>query len=158
MKLTTKGRYAVTAMTDLAAHAGGAPVGLGDIAVRQGISLAYLEQIFARLRRAGLVVSARGVSGGYSLARSAKDISVADVIAAADEEIVTTACERDAKVSCQGGKTRCLTHDLWDELGRQIDLFFNAVTLEDVLERRVAGIAAVNAPARSARPVLETAR
>ncbi len=157
MKLTTKGRYAVTAMTDLAAHAGGAPVGLGDIAVRQGISLAYLEQIFARLRRAGLVVSARGVAGGYALARSARDIRIADVIEAADEEIKTTACERETGVSCQGGATRCLTHDLWDELGRQIELFLNAVTLEDVLERRVAGVAAVNAPAGARRPVLERA-
>lgn len=146
MKLTTKGRYAVTAMTDLAAHAAGAPVGLGDIAVRQGISLAYLEQIFARLRRAGLVVSARGVAGGYTLARDAREIRIADVIDAADEEIKTTACEREVGVSCQGGATRCLTHDLWDELGRQIELFLNAVTLEDVLERRVNGVAAVNAP------------
>jgi Rrf2 family iron-sulfur cluster assembly transcriptional regulator len=155
MKLTTKGRYAVTAMTDLAAHAGGSPVGLGDIALRQGISLAYLEQIFARLRRAGLVLSARGVAGGYSLARKANEIRIADVIEAADEEIRTTACERDGNVSCQGGATRCLTHDLWDELGRQIDLFFNAVTLEDVLERRIAGIAAVNAPKRAPRAAME---
>ena len=146
MKLTTKGRYAVTAMTDLAAHSFGAPVGLGDIAARQGISLAYLEQIFARLRRAGLVVSARGVAGGYSLGRQAREIRIADVIEAADEEIITTACERETGVSCQGGSNKCLTHDLWDELGRQIDLFLNAVTLEDVLERRVAGTAAVNSP------------
>lgn len=155
MKLTTKGRYAATAMADLAAHSGGAPVGLGDIALRQGISLAYLEQIFARLRRAGLVVSARGVAGGYNLARQADEISIAEIIEAADEEIRTTACEREAGVSCQGGTARCLTHDLWDELGRQIELFLNAVTLQDVLERRVAGIAAVNAPPRAPRAALE---
>lgn len=149
MKLTTKGRYAVTALADLAAHAGGAPVGLGDIALRQGISLAYLEQIFARLRRAGLVVSARGVSGGYALAKPAGDIRVADVIAAADEEIRTTACERGSGVSCQGQTARCLTHDLWDELGRQIELFLGAVSLDDVLQRRVVGMAAVNPPARA---------
>lgn len=150
MKLTTKGRYAVTAMADLAAHADGAPVGLGDIAERQGISLAYLEQIFARLRRAGLVFSARGVAGGYSLARAAREITVADVIAAADEEIRTTACERGSGLSCQGRSARCLTHDLWDELGRQIDVFLGAVSLEDVLNKRVRGMAAVNPPAARA--------
>ncbi|MBY0422012.1 MAG: RrF2 family transcriptional regulator [Parvularculaceae bacterium] len=151
MKLTTKGRYAVTAMTDLAAHADAAPVGLGEIALRQGISLAYLEQIFARLRRAGLVVSARGVAGGYRLARPAGEIRVADVIAAADEEIRTTACERGSSISCQGQSARCLTHELWDELGRQIDVFLSAVTLADVLGRRVHGMAAVNPPASTPR-------
>lgn len=151
MKLTTKGRYAVTAMTDLAAHTDGAPVGLGEIAVRQGISLAYLEQIFARLRRAGLVVSARGVTGGYSLARPAAEVRVAEIIAAADEQIRTTACERGSSISCQGQSARCLTHDLWDELGRQIDVFLSAVTLEDVLQRRVLGMAAVNPPTAAPR-------
>lgn len=147
MKLTTKGRYAVTAMADLAAQGDAAPVGLNDIAVRQGISLSYLEQIFARLRRCGLVVSARGVAGGYGLARPAAEIRIAEIIEAADEEIKTTACGRDG-VSCRGGASRCLTHDLWDELGRQIDIFLNAVTLEDVVARRVFGMASVNAPRR----------
>jgi Rrf2 family iron-sulfur cluster assembly transcriptional regulator len=144
MKLTTKGRYAVQAMADLAAQRAG-PVALPDIALRQGISLGYLEQLFAKLRRAGLVDSNRGVSGGYSLARRAREICVADIVRAVDEEIRTTACAGSAK-SCNGTTTRCLTHDLWDELGKQIDIFLNAVSLEDVIERRVVGLAAVNAP------------
>lgn len=148
MKLTTKGRYAVTAMADLAAHAGEAPVALGEIALRQGISVSYLEQIFSRLRREGLIDSARGVTGGYRLARDPGDIRIADIIAAADEEIKTTACEKGSSIGCQGTSARCLTHDLWDELGRQIEIFLNAVTLEDVLARRVLGAAAVNPPSR----------
>ncbi|MBB5519180.1 Rrf2 family transcriptional regulator [Amphiplicatus metriothermophilus] len=153
MKLTTRGRYAVTALADLAAHGAGAPVALAEIALRQGISVAYLEQIFAKLRRAGLVESARGQAGGYRLARAPGEIRIAEIIHAADEEIKTTACAPGASQGCQGGSARCLTHDLWDELGRQIDIFLNAVTLEDVIERRVLGMAAVNAPARA--PVLE---
>lgn len=150
MKLTTRGRYAVTAMADLAARQAAAPVALADIALRQGISLSYLEQIFARLRRDGLVLSVRGVAGGYRLAREPGEIRIADIVAAADEEIRTTACERGSPVGCQGTTSRCLTHDLWDELGRQIEIFLNAVTLEDVLARRVLGMASVNQPARTA--------
>ena len=146
MKLTTKGRYAVSAMADLAAFGDEAPVALSDIALRQGISLSYLEQLFAKLRRAGLVTSMRGVSGGYALSDTPQNIRVADIISAVDEEIKTTACAAGSTIGCQGTTARCLTHDLWDELGRQIDIFLNAVTLEDILERRVAGMAAVNAP------------
>ena len=146
MKLTTKGRYAVQAMADLAAFADGGVVAIPDVALRQGISAAYLEQLFARLRRAGLIESARGMSGGYRLSRAASDIRIADIIAAADEEIRTTACGGQS-AGCRGGGARCLTHDLWDELGRQIDIFLNAVTLEDVVARRVFGMAAVNPPA-----------
>ncbi|MEQ1930549.1 MAG: Rrf2 family transcriptional regulator [Parvularculaceae bacterium] len=148
MKLTTKGRYAVQAMADLAAQGPREPVALPDIALRQGISLGYLEQLFAKLKRAGLVESNRGVSGGYNLARAACDIRVSEVVAAVDEEIRTTACEPGSGKSCNGTSARCLTHDLWDELGRQIDIFLNAVSLEDVLERRVLGLAAVNSPQR----------
>ncbi|NWG70061.1 MAG: Rrf2 family transcriptional regulator [Parvularculaceae bacterium] len=148
MKLTTKGRYAVQAMTDIAAQETGGPVALPDIALRQGISLGYLEQLFAKLRKAGLVESNRGVAGGYSLARPARDIRVAEIVRAVDEEIRTTACEPGSGKSCNGTSARCLTHDLWDELGRQIDIFLNAVSLEDVLERRVLGLAAVNTPHR----------
>lgn len=148
MKLTTKGRYAVTAMADLAACGAGAPVALADIALRQGISVSYLEQLFAKLRRAGLVASARGQAGGYSLAREARDIRVAEIVAAVDEEIRTTACAPGESRGCQGGSARCLTHDLWDELARHIDIFLNAVTLDDVIARRVLGMAAVNAPDR----------
>ena len=150
MKLTTKGRYAVQAMADIAAHetepeGEAALVSLPDVAQRQGISAGYLEQLFAKLRRAGLVMSARGVAGGYRLARAARDIRVSEIVEAVDEEIQTTACG-GRSVGCQGSGARCLTHDLWDELGRQIDMFLSAVTLEDVIKKRVTGMAAVNAP------------
>lgn len=148
MKLTTKGRYAVSALADIAATASGGPVSLSEIALRQGISLSYLEQLFAKLRRAGLVESVRGVSGGYALSAPASDIRVADIVAAVDEEIRTTACEPGAAIGCRGTSARCLTHDLWDELSRQIEIFLSAVTLEDIIERRVLGMAAVNAPIR----------
>jgi Rrf2 family iron-sulfur cluster assembly transcriptional regulator len=153
MKLTTKGRYAVAAMADIAAHGDDAPVALADISLRQGISVAYLEQLFAKLRRSGLVESMRGVAGGYRLAREAGEIRVADVVAAVDEEIKTTACEPGSSIGCRGTSTRCMTHDLWDELGRQIGIFLNAVTLEDVIERRVLGMASVNAPNRNVQTV-----
>jgi Rrf2 family iron-sulfur cluster assembly transcriptional regulator len=149
MKLTTKGRYAVAAMTDIAAHGGSAPVAATDMALRQGISIAYLEQLLAKLRRAGLIDSLRGVAGGYRLAREANEIRVADIVAAVDEEIRTTACIPGSPKGCQGTSSRCLTHDLWDELGRQIGIFLNAVTLDDVVARRVLGMAAVNPPARN---------
>lgn len=149
MKLTTKGRYAVQAMADIAAAGKTSPVSLPDIAERQGISVGYLEQLFAKLRRAGLVDSVRGVAGGYRLARAADAICVSEIVDAVDEEIQTTACG-GRSVGCQGAGTgagaRCLTHDLWNELGRQIGIFLSAVTLEDVIEKRVAGMAAVNAP------------
>lgn len=152
MKLTTKGRYAVAAMTDLAStgvpSGGSGPVALSDIALRQGISLSYLEQLFAKLRKAGLVTSARGANGGYSLTAAPDEIRIADIVAAVDEPIRTTACVPGGAVGCTGTSARCLTHDLWDELGRQIELFLNAVTLDDILAKRVAGMAAVNAPAR----------
>ncbi|MEM8771686.1 MAG: Rrf2 family transcriptional regulator [Pseudomonadota bacterium] len=152
MKLTTKGRYAVAAMTDLAAHSRGGsgddPIALSDIAVRQGISLSYLEQLFSKLRRSGLVASARGASGGYRLAHGPAETRIADIVAAVDEQIRTTACKPGSAVGCTGTSARCLTHDLWDELSRQIEIFLNAVTLEDILEKRIAGMAAVNAPPR----------
>jgi Rrf2 family iron-sulfur cluster assembly transcriptional regulator len=135
-------------MADLAAHDASGPVALPDVALRQGMSLSYLEQLFSKLRRAALVASNRGVAGGYSLARSPRDIRIADIVHAVDEEIRTTACEPNSGLGCKGTSVRCLTHDLWDELGRQIEIFLNAVTLEDVLARRVFGVAAVNAPAR----------
>lgn len=150
MKLTTKGRYAVQALADIAAQApdGGqrpAPVALPDIALRQGISVDYLEQLFGKLRRAGLVESVRGVAGGYLLTRGAGALRVSEIVAAVDEEIQTTACGGRSD-GCRGSGERCLTHDLWEELGRQIELFLAAVTLEDVIEKRVVGIASVKAP------------
>ncbi len=150
MKLTTKGRYAVSALADIAAFAKDAPISLSDIALRQGISLSYLEQLFVKLRRAELVTSQRGVGGGYELTRSAGDIRIAEIVDAVDEAIQTTACAPGSAKGCQGTAARCLTHDLWDELGRQIGIFLNAVTLEDVIERRVFGMASVNMPDRPA--------
>lgn len=146
MKLTTKARYAVQAMADIAALGRSRPVALPEIAARQAISIGYLEQLFARLRRAQLVDSVRGVSGGYRLARPAALIRICEIVEAVDEEIHTTACQGSA-AGCRGSGERCLTHDLWEELGRQIDLFLSAVTLEDVIEGRVVGTAAVNPPA-----------
>ncbi len=143
MKLSTKGRYAVMAMVDLATHADGKPIALADVADRQEISLSYLEQLFGRLRRGHLVKSVRGPGGGYLLARHASDIRVADVIMAVDEPIKATRCTPGSPSGCQGKQQRCLTHDLWEELGNQIYLFLNAVSLEDVVSRRVLGSSGV---------------
>lgn len=132
MKLTTKGRYAVTAMLDLAVHAGAKPVPLADISQRQGISLSYLEQLFARLRRKGLVVSARGPGGGYRLSRDAKEIAVVTVLSAIDEKLDTTRCHGHA--NCQNGQP-CLTHELWFDLSRQIHDFLSNITLGELVER-----------------------
>ena len=150
MKLTTKARYAVTAMADIAVCAEQAPVAVSAVALRQGISVTYLEQLMGKLRKAGLVESARGVSGGYMLARSAADIRVSEIVMAVDEQIKTTACQPGVEAGCQGNSSRCLTHDLWDELGRQIEIFLAAASLDDVIGRRVLGMAAVNAPERPA--------
>lgn len=136
MKLTTKGRYAVQAMADIAAFGGAGAVSLPEIAERQGLSAAYLEQLFGKLRRAGLVESARGPDGGYRLARAAGAISVGAIVDAVDEEIRTTACG-GAATGCRGDGARCLTHDLWEELGRQIEVFLTAVTLDDIVAGRV---------------------
>ncbi len=132
MELNTKGRYAVTAMADLAKFGAGAAVPLSAIAERQHISLAYLEQLFVRLRRAGLVESARGRAGGYRLARPADAISVAEVMRAVDEGVRMTRCHGDDAPPCVPGD-RCLTHGLWDALGEQIASFLGNVTLEEVL-------------------------
>src|SRR6185437_9243933 len=118
MKLSTKGRYAVMAMTDLARH-DGRSVALAEIAQRQQLSQAYLEQLFARLRRKGLVVSARGPGGGYRLARAAEETSVADVVTAVDEPLRATRCAGRDGLGCMRHGARCLTHDLWEETGRQ---------------------------------------
>jgi Rrf2 family transcriptional regulator, iron-sulfur cluster assembly transcription factor len=133
MKLTTKGRYAVTAMLDLAIHYNKVPINLADISARQGISLSYLEQLFSRLRKQGLVESARGPGGGYMLAKPANDISVADVIQAVDESVDATRC--GGKKNCQG-EDSCLTHDLWEELSNQISGFLSGISLADLVNRR----------------------
>ncbi|HED19607.1 MAG TPA: Rrf2 family transcriptional regulator [Gammaproteobacteria bacterium] len=139
MKLTSKGRYAVTAMLDLALHAGKRPITLSDISGRQGISLSYLEQLFTRLRKRGLVSSTRGPGGGYSLSRSAHEIPVAEVVAAVDESVDATRC--GGKGDCHGGK-RCLTHDLWTELSEQVYSFLNGITLGQLVDQGLARQAA----------------
>ena len=132
MRLTTKGRYAVTAMLDLAIHHDQGPVTLADIAGRQGISLSYLEQLFAQLRRRGLVRSTRGPGGGYRLGRVAADIAVADVISAVDESVDATRCA--GRENCQG-EERCLTHELWHDLSRQIYDFLSRIDLAQLVAR-----------------------
>ena len=133
MKLTTRGRYAVTAMLDLAINGGPQPVSLADISGRQEISLSYLEQLFAKLRRGKLVTSARGPGGGYRLARSGTDIFVAQIIDAVDEAVDVTNCQ--GKGNCHQGET-CLTHDLWADLSGQIHDFLSQISLGDLMERR----------------------
>lgn len=140
MRLSTKGRYAVMAMADLAGNdAGGRPVSLADIAARQDISLSYLEQLFAKLRRGGLVSSVRGPGGGYRLSRAPAELRIADIILAVDEPIAATRCEAGSSKGCTATGARCVTHDLWEELGRQIHVFLSSVSLADVVEKRVLG-------------------
>jgi Rrf2 family transcriptional regulator, iron-sulfur cluster assembly transcription factor len=139
VKLSTKGRYAVMAMADLAHHSNGRPVALAEVADRQEISLSYLEQLFGRLRRNGLVSSVRGPGGGYMLAREPAQMRIADIILAVDEPIKATRCTPGSPTGCHSHKGRCLTHDLWEELGNQIYLYLSSVTLADVCERRVLG-------------------
>jgi Rrf2 family iron-sulfur cluster assembly transcriptional regulator len=139
MKLTSKGRYAVTAMLDLALHAEQGPVTLAGISERQGISLSYLEQLFTRLRKNGLVASTRGPGGGYSLSRSAHSIPVADVVSAVDESVDATRCA--GRGDCQNGN-RCLTHELWVELSEQIYGFLSDITLGQLVEQGQAKNAA----------------
>jgi Rrf2 family transcriptional regulator, iron-sulfur cluster assembly transcription factor len=139
VELNTKGRYAVTAMADLAKFGAGGPVPLSAVAERQHISLAYLEQLFAKLRRAGLVHSERGRTGGYRLGRPAERISVAEIMRAVDEGVRMTRCAGEDAAPCIPGN-RCLTHGLWDALGEQITWFLESVTLDEV----IGGIAPLN--------------
>lgn len=132
MRLTTKGRYAVTAMLDLAFHSQTKPVTLTDIATRQTISLSYLEQLFARLRKAGMVKGVRGPGGGYTLSRSAQDINIADIIEAVDEPVDSSKC--GGKANCHNDQP-CLTHDLWMGLSEQIRNYLKQITLGQLLER-----------------------
>jgi Rrf2 family iron-sulfur cluster assembly transcriptional regulator len=156
MRLTTKGRYAVTAMLDLALNAKDRPITLADISQRQGISLSYLEQLFSRLRKQDLVSSARGPGGGYRLSRDANEISVAKVIEAVDEKVTVTRC--DGKGDCQDGEA-CLTHKLWCSLSDQIHGFLAGISLGDlvqedhvkmVAERQLANTQDVESPFQAA--------
>ncbi|MEG3765707.1 Fe-S cluster assembly transcriptional regulator IscR [Alteromonas sp. 14N.309.X.WAT.G.H12] len=133
MKLTSKGRYAVTAMLDVALHSTQGPVPLADISERQEISLSYLEQLFSRLRKEQLVDSVRGPGGGYLLGRDATDIAVGEVIRAVDESVDATRCQGLA--DCQGGE-RCLTHSLWQDLSDRISIFLNSITLGELMAQR----------------------
>ncbi len=133
MRLTTKGRYAVTAMLDLAIHQGHGPIALADIAQRQGISLSYLEQLFAKLRKRALVTSVRGPGGGYNLARPASEIPVAEVIAAVDESVDTTRC--GGGHNCQNDGP-CLTHALWYDLSNLIYAHLSQISLQQLVDRR----------------------
>lgn len=133
MRLTTKGRYAVTAMLDLALHTDGGPVSLADISNRQGISLSYLEQLFAKLRKQGLVLSVRGPGGGYLLSRDRSEIFVAQIVDAVNESVDATGCQ--GRSDCQGGHT-CLTHHLWCDLSDQIHDFLNQISLEKLVKRQ----------------------
>jgi Rrf2 family transcriptional regulator, iron-sulfur cluster assembly transcription factor len=132
MKLTTKGRYAVTAMLDLAIHASREPVTLSDISMRQDISLSYLEQLFARLRRSELVQSVRGPGGGYRLGRETQKIAIVDIIDAVDESVDATRCLGQG--NCQQGEI-CLTHHLWEDLSQQIHEFLSGISLADLMAR-----------------------
>jgi len=141
MKLSTKGRYAVMAMVDIGQQSGGRPVSLAEIAARQDISQEYLEQLFLKLRKGGLVESIRGPGGGYRLSREADDIYIYDIIAAVDEPMKMTRCEGDAVEGCVKGE-RCSTHDLWSSIGRQVNTFLANVSLDDVVGRRNLALAA----------------
>jgi Rrf2 family iron-sulfur cluster assembly transcriptional regulator len=133
VRLTTKGRYAVTAMLDLAYHGETKPVTLTDIAKRQNISLSYLEQLFSRLRRAGMVEGVRGPGGGYQLSRDTSQINIADIIMAVDETIDSTRC--GGKSNCHNAQP-CLTHELWMGLSEQIRLYLSTISLHDLLKRK----------------------
>jgi Rrf2 family transcriptional regulator, iron-sulfur cluster assembly transcription factor len=147
VRLSTKGRYAVMAMVDLAncSSEKGRPVSLADIADRQEISLSYLEQLFGKLRRNGLVKSVRGPGGGYLLARSYEDLRISDIITAVDEPLTATRCSSGSAEGCQTDKGRCITHDLWSELTNQINMYLNSVSLADVCERRIIGSSGLHA-------------
>lgn len=133
MRLTSKGRYAVTAMLDVALHSQDGPVPLADISERQGISLSYLEQLFSRLRKNGLVSSVRGPGGGYLLGRNPAEIAVGSVISAVDESVDATRCM--GRGGCQSG-TRCLTHTLWHDLSERISSFLNDITLAELVKNQ----------------------
>ena len=135
MKLTSKGRYAVMAMADLAKSDVKKPTSLSEISLRQGISLSFLEQLFLRLRKNNLVLSSRGSHGGYVLSRAPGEIKLSSIIHAVDEKIETVKCKRESKKGCNGKSIKCITHDLWDDLESHINNFFEKNTLKDIIYR-----------------------
>ena len=135
MKLTSKGRYAVMAMADLAKNNVKEPTSLTEISLRQGISLSFLEQLFLRLKKNNLVLSARGPNGGYVLSKSPEEIKLSSIIKAVDEKIKTVKCKKNSKKGCNGKSIKCITHNLWDDLEIHINNFFEKNTLQDILYR-----------------------
>ena len=137
MKLTTKGRYAVMAMADLASNVNQGPISLTEISLRQNISLAYLEQIFIKLKNNKLVKGSRGASGGYILEKPASEIKLSNIIYAVDEEVKTLNCKKQSKRGCNNKSTKCITHNLWDQLDQHINGFFEKVKLQDLTKQNL---------------------
>ncbi|MFL2892052.1 MAG: Rrf2 family transcriptional regulator [Candidatus Pelagibacter sp.] len=135
MKLSSKGRYAVMALADLAKFDPNEPVSLRDISLRQGISLDYLEQLFLKLKKNNIVTSIRGIKGGYILSKEASHIKISDIFFAVDEKVKTIGCEKHSKKGCNGKTAKCITHDLWDELEDYINNFFEKKSLRDLLNQ-----------------------
>ena len=135
MKLTTRGRYAVMAMADLALFKDKGPTSLTDISLRQNISLAYLEQIFIKLKNKNLVRSVRGAKGGYVLQNSPDEIKISNIISAVDEEVKMLNCKKESKKGCNNKSTKCITHNLWDQLDQHINNFFEKVKLQDLVRK-----------------------
>ena len=135
MKLTSKGRYAVMAMADLASNANITAISLTEISSRQNISLAYLEQIFIKLKNKKLVKSSRGATGGYLLEKPASEIKISNIIFAVDEEVRMLNCKKNSKKGCNNKSTKCITHNLWDELDQHIHGFFEKVKLQDLIKQ-----------------------
>ena len=135
MKLTTKGRYAVMAMADLASNSNNRPISLTEISSRQNISLPYLEQIFIKLKNKKLVKSIRGAKGGYVLETSPEEIKISNIITAVDEEVKMLNCKKDSKKGCNNKSTKCITHNLWDQLDQHINTFFEKVKLQDLVKK-----------------------
>ena len=140
MRLTSKGRYAVMALVDLARFNNINPVSLRDISLRQGISLDYLEQIFSKLRKKEIVQSVRGNQGGYVLNKKAKEIKLTNIFDAVDEKVKTVQCKKESKKSCNGKSSKCVTHDLWNELETHINSFFEQKSLEDLVSKKESRI------------------
>jgi Rrf2 family iron-sulfur cluster assembly transcriptional regulator len=135
MKLTTRGRYAVMAMADLALYKDNGPTSLTDISLRQNISLPYLEQIFIKLKDNELVKSTRGAKGGYILQKPANEIKISNIISAVDEKVKTLNCKKESKKGCNNKSSKCITHNLWDQLDQHINNFFEKVKLQDLVKR-----------------------
>ena len=135
MKLTTKGRYAVMALADLAKFDPSEPVSLRDISLRQNISLLYLEQIFLKLKKNNIVNSVRGINGGYVLSKEPSNIKLSEIFMAVDEKIKTVQCKKESKKGCNGKSVKCITHDLWDELEIYINTFFEKKNLSDLMNQ-----------------------